>query len=99
MQPPKQTDAEAANSATPDTDRLPSWDDPDWDSYLWATDWQYRVDYYMEHGDTEAAQDEVDEHRQRSIEAGDWSEDDEEEYIAGGWADYIVGVWADDDEE
>lgn len=47
---PRQTDAEAANSATPDTDRQPSWDDEGWDSYLYAVDLDYRVDWDFAHG-------------------------------------------------
>lgn len=47
---PAQTDFEAANSATPDTDRAPAWDDEGWDSYLYAVDLDYRVGWDIAHG-------------------------------------------------
>jgi hypothetical protein len=34
LQRPAQTDAEAANSAKPDTERLPAPNDPGWNDYL-----------------------------------------------------------------
>jgi len=50
LQPARQTDWEAANSAEPDTDRQPSWDDVGWDAYLYAVDLNYRVDWDIAHG-------------------------------------------------
>ena len=50
MHPPKQNDWQAANSATPDTDRLPAWDDEGWDNYLYAVDLDYRVHWDLAHG-------------------------------------------------
>lgn len=50
LQPVRQTDNQAANSATPDTDRLPQWDDQGWDAYLYAVDLDYRVDWDLSHG-------------------------------------------------
>lgn len=90
LHPAPQTDLDAANSSVPDTDRLPAWNDPDWDSYLWAVDPDYRIDWYLDHGDTEAARDEVEELRERKIEDGDWSDADEEDYLVG---------WSDDDDD
>lgn len=59
---PAQTDADAANSATPDTDRLPAWNDQDWDSYLYAVDLDFRVEWEMAHGaDPEDVQAMIDE--------------------------------------
>ena len=48
--PRPQTDREAANSAQPDTDRPPLWDDPGWDDYLYAVDRFYRFDWDVAHG-------------------------------------------------
>lgn len=50
MLPPRQTDNQAASSATPDTDRQPAWDDEGWDAYLYAVDLDYRVDWDLAHG-------------------------------------------------
>jgi len=50
LQPARQTDWEAANSAAPDTDRMPSWDDEGWDAYLYAVDLDYRVGWDITHG-------------------------------------------------
>lgn len=50
LHPPTQTDWQAANSAEPDTDRLPQWDDSGWDAYLYAVDLDYRVDWDLAHG-------------------------------------------------
>lgn len=50
LQQPAQTDWQAANSATPDTDKLPQWDDSGWDAYLYAVDLNYRVDWDIAHG-------------------------------------------------
>ena len=59
---PAQTDAEAANSATPDTDRLPHWNDEGWDAYLYAVDIDYRVSWDLAHGvDPEDVQQMLDE--------------------------------------
>lgn len=52
MQPPRQTDNQAASSASPDTDRMPAWDDEGWDAYLYAVDIDYRIDWALEHGAT-----------------------------------------------
>ena len=84
---PAQTDFEAANSATPDTDRQPAWNDEGWDAYLWAVDPEYRIDWHMARGDVEAARDEVEEVRDRKIEDGEWTDEDEEDYIASWWDD------------
>jgi len=47
---PPQSDQEAANSARPDTETLPRWDDEGWDEYLYAVDRHYRFDYLVAHG-------------------------------------------------
>lgn len=73
--PRPQTDLEAANSAEPDTDRKPLWNDPGYDAYLFAVDAGYRIDWYLEHGDREAALDE--EEAQREQERGNIETDED----------------------
>ena len=50
LQLPRQTDTEAASSATPDTERMPRWDDEGWNDYLYAVDRWYRFDWDVTHG-------------------------------------------------
>lgn len=50
LRPAAQTDNQAASSANPDTDRQPQWDDEGWDSYLYAVDLNYRVDWDLSRG-------------------------------------------------
>lgn len=73
MNAPKQSDWEAANSATPDTDKLPSWDDEGWDQYLYAVDINYRVEWDLAHG---VPREEV---QQMLDEWNEWNESHDEE--------------------
>jgi hypothetical protein len=60
------------------------------DDYLMAVDLDYQIDYYLRHGDVEAARDVAERWRERRIEDDDWTEDDEDDY------EY---AWGEDEED
>lgn len=75
--PRPQTDLEAANSATPDTDRPPLWDDPEHERYIQAVDPEFYYTYIEP--DEELAEECAEDRLQRKFESGDWDDEDEAE--------------------
>lgn len=93
-----QTDAEAANSARPDTSAPQRWDDPAYEAYVMATDpvgyWSDRAAEAHAAGNKYGARECIEQAaeaardiRQQAIEQGRWTEEDEDEYNEAGWDD------------
>lgn len=75
--PRPMTDAQAANSAEPDTDRKPYGDDPEHLAYIQAVDPEYYYNFIEP--DVELAEEYARDRLQHKFESGDWDEEDEEE--------------------